>query len=238
MRLANEGRHAAATRVLLAAQALTDDPNLRARVAGTLGYIKSRTGDPAEGERLCLAAMAQPGIDERTYAVLAGQLGALAELQGRFDDSERWLSRGIAALGDDSEELANLLVNRSLVNMRRLRLAAASEDASWAASIFGALGQSVAQAQTVHNEGYMALLGGDLISAIRYMSAARVTLADVSPVFAAVCDVDRAEVLRDAGPPHRSRADPQPGGGGLRSPADDAVPGGGRVPPRPIAARP
>jgi hypothetical protein len=199
VRLANEGRHAAATRLLLAAEALTDDVNLRARVAGTLGYIKARTGDPAEGERLCLAAMEQPGIDSRTYGLLAGQLGSLAEQAGRFDDSERWLSRGIAALGDDSEELANLLVNRSLVNMRRLRLAAASEDAARAAAIFGALGQSVAQAQTVHNEGYMALLGGDLIGAIRDMSAARVTLADVSPVFAAVCDVDRAEVLRDAG---------------------------------------
>lgn len=199
VRLANEGRHAAANRLLLAAEALTDDVNLRARVAGTLGYIKSRTGDPAEGERLCVAAMELPGIDSRTYGLLAGQLGSLAEQAGRFDDSERWLSRGIAALGEDSEETANLLVNRSLVNMRRLRLAAAGEDAARAASIFGTLGQPVAQAQTVHNEGYMALLGGDLITAIRDMSVARVTLAEVSPAFAAVCDVDRAEVLRDAG---------------------------------------
>ena len=45
----------------------------------------------------------------------------------------------------------------------------------------------------------MALLGGDLVTAMRIMSSARSTLVDVSPVFAAVCDVDRAEVLRDAG---------------------------------------
>jgi hypothetical protein len=143
--------------------------------------------------------MSLPGIDSRTYAILAGQLGGLAEQAGRYDDSEKWLSRGIGALDEDSEELANLLVNRSLVNMRRLRLSSASGDAARASQIFDALGLSVDLAQNLHNEGYMALLGGDLITAMRVMSAARVTLVDVSPVFAAVCDVDRAEVLRDAG---------------------------------------
>ena len=65
--------------------------------------------------------------------------------------------------------------------------------------IFGALERPIDQAQSLHNEGYMALLGGDLVTAMRIMSSARNTLVDVSPVFAAVCDVDRAEVLRDAG---------------------------------------
>ena len=148
---------------------------------------------------MCLDAMALPGIDAHTYAVLAGQLGALAEQAGRYDDSERWLTQGIDALHGDSEELANLLVNRSLVNMRRLRLAAAADDAARASQIFGALERPIDQAQSLHNEGYMALLGGDLITAMRIMSSARNTLVDVSPVFAAVCDVDRAEVLRDAG---------------------------------------
>jgi hypothetical protein len=205
VRLANQGQHAAATRVLLSAQETADDVNLRARIAGTLGYIKARTGAPAEGEQLCLAAMAMPGIDSRTYAILAGQLGGLAEQTGRYDDSEKWLTRGIDALDEDSEELANLLSNRSLVNMRRLRLSAAADDAAHASQIFGSLGLTVDQAQNLHNEGYMALLAGDLISAIRDMSAARVTLVEVSPVFAAVCDVDRAEVLREAG--HTSEAE-------------------------------
>ena len=199
VRLANRGHHAAAMRTLLAAQDVAEDVNLRARIAGTLGYIKSRTGSPAEGAQMCLDAMALPGIDAHTYAVLAGQLGALAEQAGRYDDSERWLTQGIDALNGDSEELANLLVNRSLVNMRRLRLAAAADDAARASQIFGALERPIDQAQSLHNEGYIALLGGDLITAMRIMSSARNTLVDVSPVFAAVCDVDRAEVLRDAG---------------------------------------
>ena len=199
VRLANHGRHAAATRTLLAAQELTEDVNLRARIAGTLGYIKSRTGSPVEGEQMCIAAMAQPGIDARTYALLAGQLGALAEQAGRYDDSERWLTQGIEALGEDSEELANLLVNRSLVDMHRLRLTSAARDAARASRIFASLGRPIDEAQSLHNEGYLALLRGDLIAAMRDMSSARATLVDVSPVFAAVCDVDRAEVLRDAG---------------------------------------
>jgi hypothetical protein len=199
VRLANHGRHAAATRTLRAAQELADDVNLRARIAGTLGYIKARTGSPQEGEQMCIEAMAQPGIDARTYALLAGQLGALAEQAGRYDDSERWLTQGIDALEEDSEELANLLVNRSLVDMHRLRLTSASHDAARASRIYRALGRPIDEAQSLHNEGYLALLRGDLISAMRDMSAARATLVDVSPVFAAVCDVDRAEVLRDAG---------------------------------------
>ena len=201
MRLANQGRHSAATRTLLAAQDLAEDVNLRARIAGTLAFIKSRTGSPLEGERMCVEAMAMPGIDDHTYALLAGQLGALAEQAGRYDDSEKWLTKGIQALEEDSEELANLLVNRSLVNMRRLRLPAASQDAARASVIFGALGQPVAQAQAQHNEGYLALLAGDLVTAMRTMSAARGALVAASPAFAAVCDVDRAEVLRDAGHP-------------------------------------
>ncbi len=199
MRLANQGRHAAAARTLLRALDLTDDVNLRARIAGTLAYIKTRTGSPEEGEQLALEAMSEPGIDAHTYALLAGQLGAVAEQGGRYDDSEKWLTQGIAALPQDSEELANLLVNRSLVNMRRLRLAAASSDAARASQIYHALGRPIDEAQALHNEGYMALLGGDLVSAMRSMSTARRTLVDVSPVFAAVCDIDRAEVLRDAG---------------------------------------
>ncbi len=199
VRLANQGRHSAATRHLLTAQELTEDPGLRARILGTLGYIRARTGDPEGGERLCREAMALPGIDSRTYALLSGQLGALAEQAGRYDDSEKWLTRGIDALAEDTEERANLLVNRSLVNMRRLRLSAASEDASAASRIFASIGSPIDEAQSQHNEGYLALLAGDLVTAMRVMSGARSTLAEQSPVLAAMCDMDRAEVLRDAG---------------------------------------
>ena len=47
--------------------------------------------------------------------------------------------------------------------------------------------------------GTSALLGGDLVSALSEMVKARATLVGVSPVMAAIGDLDRAEVLRQAG---------------------------------------
>ena len=51
----------------------------------------------------------------------------------------------------------------------------------------------------VHNAGYVALLEGNLVAAIESMSEARPVMERASVVNAAICDLDRAEVLRDAG---------------------------------------
>ncbi|GAA3649324.1 CHAT domain-containing protein [Microbacterium marinilacus] len=50
----------------------------------------------------------------------------------------------------------------------------------------------------LHNAGYAALLEGDLVTALERMSEARPIMAS-SPVNEAICDLDRAEVLREAG---------------------------------------
>uniref|UniRef100_UPI0030C878BA hypothetical protein n=1 Tax=Enterococcus faecium TaxID=1352 RepID=UPI0030C878BA len=44
-----------------------------------------------------------------------------------------------------------------------------------------------------------ALLGGDLVTALTLMTRSRPTLAAISDLAAAISDLDRAEVLRDAG---------------------------------------
>ena len=50
-----------------------------------------------------------------------------------------------------------------------------------------------------HNLGYVELLRGDLVAALRLMEEAEPVLAPLSPVSAAVGAVDRAEVLAAAG---------------------------------------
>ncbi len=169
------------------------------RIAGTKAYIVARTGDLAEAKRICSAALEIPHLAAHTRAILAGQMGALCEQAGEFDEAERWLTRGLEGLDDDPVARANLLVNRSLINMRRRALPEASADASAATAIFAASGMRTDEAQARHNEGYIALLEGDLIHANQLMLAARATLAPLSAVNAAICDADRAEVLRDAG---------------------------------------
>ncbi len=143
--------------------------------------------------------MENPRLGAHTVAVLAGQMGALAEQAGDLDEAERWLTRGVEGLDSDDEARANLLMNRSLINMRRRALASASRDVAQARGIFAGLEMPIAEAQARHNEGYIALLEGDLVSANQSMLSARGTLAHTSAVIAAICDLDRAEVLRDAG---------------------------------------
>ena len=147
---------------------------------------------------MCRDALSSEGLTSHTRAILLGQLGALAAHGGRLDDADRWLSHAIENLADDPVAVARLRMNRSLVRLPRLRLGDAMADLQAAAGIFSEQGLKTEEAQARHNLGYTSLLAGDVVSALQEMLAAR-PLAASSAVAQAVGDVDRAEVLRDAG---------------------------------------
>ncbi|MEV8273137.1 CHAT domain-containing protein [Microbacterium sp. NPDC077184] len=199
VRLSNDGRYGDAQEILLRIDLTDAEPNLRSRVFGTLGYVAARLGEPERADILCRDALECEGIDPATYALAAGQLGSIAEQRGRFDDADAWLSRAIEVLDADSPETANLLVNRCLVRIHRRALRDARDDVRAAAAIFRSAGLAVDAAQALHNEGYISLLEGDLVGALRDMALARPVAGAVSPVAAAVGDADRAEALREAG---------------------------------------
>jgi len=195
----NAGRNAAARHELARAAARTDDPDLRARIAGSTAAVIVRQGDPAQAERLCREALAYPGLSPRTTAMLHGQLGLLALERGDLDQAVVLLDQAIEGVGDESEHRAPMLLNRSLAHMRAGRYRAAREDLERAAPDYAATGNHVERAMAVHNAGYAALLEGDLVAALTTMATARDALAAASAVNAAICDLDRAEVLGDAG---------------------------------------
>ena len=195
----NAGRNAAARRALALAAARTDDRDLRARIAGSLAAVTMRQGDPATAARLCHDALALGGLTRQTAAMLHGQLGLLALERGDLDDAVAWLDRAIAGIGDEAEHRAPMLLNRSVAHMQAGRLAASRADLERAAPDYAATGNAVEQAMAVHNAGYAALLEGDLVRALETMGEAHAVLASASAVNAAICDRDRAEVLRDAG---------------------------------------
>lgn len=197
--LVDTGRFASGMRTLASARGRTSDPDLLARIAGTSAYALQQTGDPQGAERLCRTAMSSPGLSPETVAILNGQLGAIATYNGRLDEADGWLTVAIDALAGVGVTAANMRMNRSMVNMQRGRLDAASEDLAVAVREYAAHGRDVDQAKAQHNLGYVSLLAGDLVPAIQAMRAARAALEGVSPVFAAICDIDHAEVLRDAG---------------------------------------
>jgi hypothetical protein len=195
----NAGRNAAARRALTTALGRTQDPDLRARIAGTLSYVASRTGDPAGAEHLCRDALASDGVTPRTAAILEGQLGALAVHRGDLAGAEEWLTRAIAGVGDDPQHRASMLMNRSVAHMQAGRLEAARDDLAAAIADFGVTGRPTDAAMAAHNLGYVLLLEGDLVAALARMAEARRQMAGVSAVNMAIGDLDRAEVLRDAG---------------------------------------
>ncbi|MFT3798090.1 CHAT domain-containing protein [Microbacterium sp.] len=197
--LANARRYEDAERALDAAARATTDADLRARISGTRAFVLDQTGRSAEGARVCRAALATDGLSAHTRGVLAGQLGSIFMHQGRLEDAAEWLGTAIDTIPEDPLAVANLRMNRSMVAMQRRDFVAGAADLTEAAKIYAAQGDPVGAAEAQHNLGYLALLAGDLVSAMREMATARPVIAGISAANAAIGDVDRAEALRDAG---------------------------------------
>ncbi|WP_288871363.1 CHAT domain-containing protein [uncultured Microbacterium sp.] len=199
---ANARRFAQARRALDAAASRTDDPDLRARIDGTIAYVLSQRGEPGAAEQLCREALARNGLRDETIAVLSGQLGALLLHGGRLSEAEILLTRAIdtlTAIGEESTELANCLMNRSVVRMQQRELETCVADLRRAVAVYEVNEDEGSLAEARHNLGYAALLGGDLVTALTLMTRSRPALAATSDLAAAISDLDRAEVLRDAG---------------------------------------
>lgn len=195
----NAGRHAAARRALDSAAARANDPDLGAQIAGTLAYLESETGDSERGLELCREALATTGISPYTRAVLTSQLGLIAMRRGDTDAAIGWLGSAINQLASDPRRLGRASLNRGDVYLQRGEVTKAEADFDVAAQAFLGGDEPVEYAKARHNQGYAALLAGDIIGALHLMDEARPVLAELSPVALAVCDQDRAEVLLAAG---------------------------------------
>lgn len=197
--LANERRYREADDALMRADAASRDPDLRARIAGTRAYVLDQLGRPDEAERLCRTTLADARLAAHTRGVVEGQLGSILMHRGRLDEASSWLGAAIDTIPDDPLAVANLRMNRSVVAMQLRDLSAAFADLEEAVRGFEERGTDVDVAEARHNLGYTALLGGDLVRAMREMGAARAVIAQASVANAAIGDVDMAEALRDAG---------------------------------------
>jgi len=195
----NAGRHAASRRDLLAALTRSPDPDTAALVAGTLAHLDSETGSPDAGIAAIEATLAAGGIREETRAVLTSQRGLLELRRGRDDDALRDLGFAIERLDAQPLSLGRAHLNRGLVRLGRSDVDGAERDFALAAEAFARAGDPVEEAKAHSNEGYAAMLRGDLGRAIGTMDAAARVLGALSPVMRAVCDGDRAEALLAAG---------------------------------------
>ncbi|MFT4220463.1 MAG: CHAT domain-containing protein [Microbacterium sp.] len=196
--LVNQGKLTAAARALAMAADRADDDDLRARIDGTIALASAGMGWVSDAEELCAEVLSRPALSEETRTILMGQMGSIVSFAGRLDEADAWLTQAIDAMAE-SVERANLLMNRAMISIQRRKLTAARDDTALAAATFAAQGMVVDEAEARHDLGYIALLNGDIVTALGDMGRARAGFVGVSPVVTAIGDVDRAEVLRDAG---------------------------------------
>lgn len=197
--LCNSGRYSESRKTLERARQRQPGLDLAARISGTLGYVLAELGELELGHSLVAEARSLSGLSDQTIAVLTSQLGLISMRRGEYENALRRLSRAIDLLGEDYRHRGRALLNRGLIYLEQGRYGLSTADFSSAASAFSLSNEPVEQAKALHNQGYSALLQGDVVAALELMDQARIELAKLSAVALATCDADRAAALMAAG---------------------------------------
>lgn len=197
--LLRAGRLRDGRRVLDRALAGDADPDTRAALTGTLGYVTAELGDPAGGLRLLDQALSGEDVQTRTRGTLLAQRSLLWSRLGRPKSALSDMTAALPLLPDGSADRARALLNRASMYLDQGNALAADADAREAARSFDELGQPVQAAKARHNVGYAALLRGDLVTAIHLLTQAREVLATLSEQLAAMSTQDLGEALLTAG---------------------------------------
>ena len=192
------GRHALAVSLLTRAVDRATDPNQRATALQSLAHAVAERGSPTEGITMCREALSLEGLDDRVLGLVHSQLGLLLMRSGSDAEALAEFEAAEPLVKDDGDLLGRLHLNRGNIHLHHLDTERAAADFEMARA---STHDVIDRAMAVHNLGYVDMLRGDLVSALRLMDEAASVLAPLSPVAAAVCAGDRAEVLAAAGMP-------------------------------------
>ncbi|HEU5036126.1 MAG TPA: CHAT domain-containing protein [Nocardioides sp.] len=200
---AYRGRHREAQRLLeqarrAAAADADGETDLDARIAASLAYVLSETGEHDAAIALSREALATPGIEEHTRGVLHAQLGLIQMLRGETSVAMGHFDEALVRL-EDPERIARVRLNRGNVHLQRRDLSLARADFERSYAAYQEAGDGYGAAKALHNLGYTHFLAGDLVAALRDLAAAYPTVAAEGPVMTAMVEQDRAEVLMAAG---------------------------------------
>lgn len=195
----NAGRVRRARQLLEKARSRRPDGDLDARISASLAYVVADLGDGALARQLCDEALDHDDLSPQTRGVVAAQLALLEMRAGNSRAALVLFEEAIELLQGMPADLGKALLNRGGVHLQHRELRAADRDFADAAALLGPAGHPVEAAMAEHNRGYVLLLRGDLVEALRLMDAARPVLAPLSAVSRAIGDQDRAEVLMAAG---------------------------------------
>lgn len=197
--LVSAGRFAEARALLTTALRLADDLDVRADVVTTTAWVQGETGALDEAVAACEDALTWPGLTPTSRATVQARLAALLVRAGDGDRALALFDAAVDVLAERPAVRARALINRGYLFLARRELDAAAADLAEAEEAFARVGDDVEVAKVRHNRGYVALLTGDLVTALDLMDAARPVLRHLSVGHRAVCDLDRAVVLEAAG---------------------------------------
>ena len=199
----NRGRHREARRLFERARADlrredAAESDLDAKVATSLAYVLSETGEHDDAMSLCLEVLERDDTEPGTRGVMHSQLGLLHMLRGETVDAMADFDRALEML-EDTRRIAIVHLNRGNVHLQRNDLVAAASDFELSRPAFLQSGDEYGAAKAQHNLGYAHFLGGDLVAALSEFEAAYPIVAAEGPVMTAMVEQDRAEVLMAAG---------------------------------------
>lgn len=203
VRAMNRGRHREARRLFEQAREEvvrggSAGSDLEARIAASLAYVLSETGEHDAAMALYRTALSNPAVADATRGVLHSQLGLILMLRGETAAALDELAAAIP-LVEDRGVYARIHLNRGNVHLQRRQLAAAMADFERSFTAYREAGDEYGAAKAVHNLGYTHFLAGDLVDALQRLGEAYSTFEAEGPVMTAMADQDRAEVLMAAG---------------------------------------
>lgn len=176
-----------------------DDVDVRARIIVSDSYIEAELKGAEAGIRMCRSVLRRRGVSPATIGMAWSQLGLLYLRKGDRKAALHAFSESIPRLESDPELLGRALLNRGTLHLDMKDPRAAVSDLGRAQRCLHEAGLAETTGKAEHNLGYAHLLLGDLISALRQMDAASVTMSPLTDVMKSILNQDRAEVLLAAG---------------------------------------
>ncbi len=186
------------------ARALNDDPDLLGRIELSLAYVEAETGSAGDGILACNAALELPDLSGVTQGLIWSQRGLLQLRAGDQAAALKDFELAIPRLQDEPEFLGRAYLNQGNVYLHLGDPVQAAASLTCASEALTAAGAREQAAKAQHNLGYVRLLTGDVVTALRLMDEAAQVLAPISAIMRAVGEQDRAEVLLAAGRPHEA----------------------------------
>ena len=166
----------------------------------TLANAESEQGSLADGLELCARALAIPDTPPAVRGLVHAQRAMLLMRSGNIPDAFAEFDQALPMLETAPPvERARLYLNRGTMHLHSGDLTHSRLDLEQCVHLGRSNGLDVLRAKAEHNLGYVQMLSGDLVSALRLMEAAWPVLSPLSPTMHAIVDQDRAEALLAAG---------------------------------------